>query len=53
MTSDEHRRLEELPLDPLAADEELGAALERVRDVPLDLLDRGLVDQRPDVDALA
>ena len=27
-------------------------ALDRVRDVPLDLLDRRLVDERPDVDAL-
>ena len=49
---DEHGRLEELALDPLAADDDLGAALARVRDVPLDLLDRGLVDERPDVHAV-
>ena len=42
---------EELALEPLAAEHELGAPLDRVVDVALDLLDRGLVDQRPDVDA--
>ena len=49
---DEHGRLEELPLDPLAADDDLGTTRRRVGDVALDLLDGGLVDERPDVDAL-
>ena len=49
---DEHGRLEELALDPRAADEELRPSLERVRHVPLDLLDGRLVDERADVDAV-
>src|SRR5262245_16205277 len=49
---DDHRRLEELALDPLAAHDDLGAVTRRVRDVALDLLDRRLVDERADVDAL-
>ena len=48
----EHRRLEELALDPAAAEDELGALRERVGDVPLDLRDGRLVDQRPDLRAL-
>ena len=48
----EDRRAEELPLEPLAAGDELRAAVERVGDVALDLLERGLVDQRPHLDAV-
>ena len=50
----EHRRREELPaaLVRPPAEQQLGAALERVGDVALDLLERRRVDQRADVDAL-
>ena len=39
------------PSSRLAAEHELGAALDRVVHVALDLRERRLVDQRPDVDA--
>ena len=48
----EDRRAEELALEALAARDELGTMLERVGDVALDLLERRLVDQRPDLDAV-
>ena len=46
----QHRRLEELALQPASADDELRAALDRIGEVTLDLLDGRLVDQRADVD---
>ena len=48
----EDRRAVELALDPVATGHELGPRLERVGDVALDLLDRRLVDERPDLDAV-
>ena len=50
----EHGRREELAAElvRLAAEQHLGAALARVGDVPLDLLERRHVDQRADVDAV-
>ena len=45
----DHGRPVEEPAHVLAAREQLAAALERVGDVPLDLLDRLLLDQRADL----
>ena len=45
----DHRRPVEEPAEALAAGQELAAALERVGDVALDLLDRLLLDQRADL----